>query len=183
MNSTLRKITIELNKANILWGLGGSAMLGAYHLVDVVNDIDILIAEHDIKQAENILSAFAVKGMSITKEPFATKHFHTYTYNNTSIDVMAGFQIYHEAAGLYKLAFDRQTLTANMHIDDNFIPLSSLEDWYILYALIPGRNYKADLIETYWKAHGIQNPYLITRALKRSLPGPLRHKLEHLLRQ
>ena len=182
MNFTLEKIATELNKANILWGLGGSKLLDCYHLIESVNDIDILIVESDIKQAENIFSIIATEQKAISKEPFATKHFRTYTHARTSIDVMAGFQIHHPK-GLYTMEFDRLSLTDSTYINDTYIPLSSLEDWYILYTLIPRKQYKADLIEAHWKKYGIQHPYLITRSLKKSLPSPLRTRLQTILLQ
>lgn len=179
MKSALKKIAIELNKNNIRWALGGSFVLAHYHLVDVVNDIDILIAETDAQKAESIFSTFAVKGHATRKEPFATKQFHKYKYLNTSIDVMGGFQIYHEK-GLYALDFDVSSITNELYIDDIQVPISSLEDWYILYALIPGKQYKADLIESHWRANGIQHPSLLKRAMIKSLPGHLKMKLESI---
>ncbi|PAV30527.1 hypothetical protein CIL05_05345 [Virgibacillus profundi] len=179
MKSTLQKLASELNNHNILWGLGGSAMLYHYQITDVVNDIDILIDEQHAEEVESIISAISKKEEAIRKEPFATKHFQKYNYEDTSIDIMGGFQIYHEQ-GLYTLGFDQASITAIIVIDNIRVPFSSLEDWYILYSLIPGKQYKADLIEDYWKANSIQHPNLLKRALQKPLPGYVVNNLERL---
>lgn len=179
MKSTLKKLANALNNHNIHWGLGGSAMLCHYQITNVVNDIDILIDEKDAIKVESILSAIAKKEEAISKEPFATKHFLKYKFEDTSIDIMGGFQIYHEK-GLYTLDFDQTSITADINIDSIRVPLSSLEVWYILYSLIPGKLYKADLIESYWKANSIQHPHLIKKALQKPLPGYLVNNLRRL---
>lgn len=179
MKSTIKKLAVELNKTNILWGLGGSSMLSHYQIIDVVNDIDILIDEQGAEEVESILSAIAKKEKAISKEPFATKHFQKYNDGNTSIDVMGCFQIHHEK-GLYTMNFDQASITSKMLIDDIHVPLSSLEDWYILYSLIPGKQNKADLIDAYWKENGIRNPNLLKRALHNPLPGHIVTSLKRL---
>ncbi|OZU88928.1 hypothetical protein CIL03_07860 [Virgibacillus indicus] len=177
MKTTIKKLAIELNKSNILWGLGGSAMLSHYQKIDSVNDIDILIDEQDAEEVKSIFHKVAKKEKAISKEPFATKYFFKYKYGNNFIDVMGGFQIYHEK-GLYTMDFDQDSITNYMYLDDISVPLSSLEDWYILYALIPGKQYKAELIEVYWKENGIRNPAIIKRALQKPLPGYLVNNLQ-----
>ncbi len=100
-----------------------------------------------------------------SKEPYLTKHFYHYQIENTEIDVMACFKIQH-SHGIYELIFDENSVVTYETLNGVNIPLTSLEDWYVLYQLMPNRDEKVDLIEAYLIKNGIKNPDLLTRALE-----------------
>ena len=87
------------------------------------------------------------------------------------IPVLAGIKFDLTDEGLYLVASDNE-------ID---IPFTSLEDWYIIYQLIPNREFKVNLIEKYLTLNGIENPDLFKRALRGNLPLEIRSKIENVL--
>ncbi|HBJ2609223.1 hypothetical protein [Clostridium botulinum] len=56
-----------------------------------------------------------------------------------------------------------------------------MEDWYVIYQLIPNREAKVKVIESYLLLNGINNSFLLERALKRNLPIELREKIKKIL--
>ncbi|GIO05240.1 hypothetical protein J31TS6_12680 [Brevibacillus reuszeri] len=60
-------------------------------------------------------------------------------------------------------------------------PLASLEDWYLLYSLIPGKMERADGIEEYWKQSTGPDPERLRQVLERQLPGYLRKRVSQLI--
>ena len=59
MNKPLRiimkTIAQRFNESNIVWGLGGSALLDVFGLCVKVNDLDILVESKDFDKAVEIL--------------------------------------------------------------------------------------------------------------------------------
>lgn len=61
------------------------------------------------------------------------------------------------------------------------IPLTSLEDWFVLYSIMPGREDKIVLLEEYFDLYGITNPDLLLNALKRKIPERIKNRIDQLL--
>lgn len=81
------------------------------------------------------------------------------------------------AEGVYKLDW-RQEQAERIVVEDGVpIPLTALEDWYVMYSLMPKREEKTTMIEQYWQANGMTRPDLLNKALQRELPESLRRKL------
>lgn len=177
---TLSCIGEKLNKENISWGVGASILLNHYNLVNNPKDIDILVALEDIHKADEILKSLGHKKVREFNESYSTEYFNEYVINGIDIDVMSGLTLNHEE-GKYTQIFDKASIVDEMDVDDVKIPLTSLEDWYIIYQLIPGRDYKVTLIENYLLQNGVKNPMLLQRALKCTLPLMVKYRSEKLL--
>ncbi len=177
---TLSYIGEKLNKENILWGVGASILLNHYDLVNNPKDIDILVALKDIHKADEILKSLGHKKVRELNDSYSTEYFNEYVINGIDIDVMSGLTLNHEE-GKYTQIFDRASIVDKMDVDDVKIPLTSLEDWYIIYQLIPGREHKVSLIENYLLQNGVKNPILLQRALKCALPLMVKYRSEKLL--
>ncbi|MGP4079839.1 hypothetical protein ACTWQL_07965 [Pseudalkalibacillus sp. R45] len=172
----IERVSQELNKKEVLWGIGGSHVLYEHGLDIRPSDVDLVIAGEDSEKAKDVLDRIAEKLPSETKPPYKTKHFNTYLIEGVSIDFMAGFAVLHDS-GVYELIFDQQSIAYH---DEN-IPYTSLEDWFVLYHLIPKKGKKADLIESYWKENGVKNPYLLKRASDRPLPEMVKQRIHKCL--
>ncbi|WP_281883739.1 hypothetical protein [Paenibacillus sp. YYML68] len=63
------------------------------------------------------------------------------------------------------------------------VTLTPLEDWYVLYLLLPGQGAagKAARIERYWREQRGLRPDVLRAALHRELPPHVRQQLEQLL--
>jgi hypothetical protein len=153
-----------LNCAGLLWGVGASSMLYRHGIVNIPNDIDILVAEKDIKEAESILSRLGQKQEQKHSSIYATGYFYEYTISGVDVDVMSGYKI-KLPKGTYSYIFDKESIPDAFCIEGIDIPFTTPEDWYVLYQLMPGREEKAKLVEDLLKTKGIKYPALLQRMI------------------
>ncbi|WFD12186.1 hypothetical protein [Tepidibacter hydrothermalis] len=180
MFNTLSYIAEKLNKEKVVWAVGASLLLNHYGLVDKPNDIDILIDLNDIEKADIILKSIGEKKVYEKSDTYSTKYFYEYIINGIDIDVMAGLSINHNE-GIYKYNFDSNSILQSTKINGIHIPLTSLEDWYVLYQIIPNRENKVTMIKNYLLSNGINQPNLLKKALKGNLPSNVRDNVNRLL--
>lgn len=180
MLHALAKTADILNENNIIWGLGGSLMLHMHGIIDNPNDIDLLVSENHAPLAGKVLDNLGERKETVHSPPFKTAFFAKYRVENTPVDVMGGYSIIHEE-GTYKLAFEKNNIADSTSFNGKTIYLSSLEDWYVLYSLMPNREEKVHLIEQHFKEKGINHPDLLIKALRQPLPEPLRNKIQYFL--
>lgn len=178
---TLSYIGERLNEERVMWGVGASILLNHYGLVDKPNDIDILVDLEDIEKTDIILKSVGEKKVLNHSDTYSTKYFYEYVINGFDVDVMAGLSINH-SNGVFKYSFDHSSIVMTKKINGIDIPLTSLEDWYIIYQLIPNRGKKVEMIENYLLLNGIKKPFLLERALREELPGEVREKIERILK-
>lgn len=180
MLNTLSYIGEKLNESNILWGVGASLLLHQYVLVDKPNDIDLFVDVKDIEKADDILRKLGQKKPREKTGAYATEYFYEYTIHGFDVDVMAGFKINHDC-GVFEYIFDHHSISEVVNINGVDIPFTSLEDWYVIYQLIPHRENKVNLIEAYLLSNGIRKPDLLDRALQGNLPPVVRKRIVKIL--
>lgn len=181
--NALSYIAEELNKSEALWAVGASVMLYFNGLVEKPNDIDILATEKDIEKVKAVLDSLGemtFDGCNEGKDPYLTRYFYKYKVDDTDIDLIAGFRI-KNAQGIYEMPFDEKTIAYYGKVNDVSVPLCSLEDWYVLYQLMEGREPKVKLIEDYLVKNGINNMELLERALKEKLPDSVKCNVNKLI--
>lgn len=177
---TLAVLGEELNKTNIKWAVGGSLLLLFENIITIPNDIDLLVAEEDVDQLTAILSKLGEEKQVTSNGPFKTTYFSKYEVDSVGIDVMAGFAISH-LNGIYRLPITRELIVRYKAVEGVYIPLCSLEDWFVLYLLIPGKEYKADLIENFFRKHELSYPDRFQSAVKQPIPSHVKLRIEKLL--
>jgi hypothetical protein len=177
---TLTIIGKSLNDREITWGIGGSLLLSFHQLITNPNDIDILVDENHANQLNEIIAPMGESKKVLHSDPFRTNYFTKHRMNNTDIDIMGGFAIQH-SEGIYKLSLNKESIVAHITINGVEIPLCSLEDWYILYWLIPGKQEKSVLIENYLRTNGVKHSWLLEEALKQQLPYEVKERVKKLL--
>lgn len=182
MFRTLSNIGENLNKEGILWAVGASIVLNHYGLVQHPNDIDLLVDVQDMEKADRILQEMGQKKGPEKTDVYATQYFYEYMIKGFDVDVMAGFEIKH-SNGSFQYKFDENSISTMKEIHGISIPLTSLEDWYILYQLIPHREHKVQMIENYLLSNGIGKRFLMERTLAQELPREVRCRIENLLAQ
>lgn len=178
---TLSYIGEKLNEQRVIWGIGASILLNHYGLIDKPNDIDILVGLKDIEKADTILKSMGQKKTQDNTDTYSTKYFYEYVINGFDVDVMAGLSINH-SNGVFKYIFDHSSISGVKKVNGVDIPLASLEDWYVIYQLIPNREKKVEMIEGYLLSNGIKKPTLLEQALIGELPKEVRHKIEKMLK-
>jgi predicted nucleotidyltransferase len=182
MFNTLSYIGEKLNNSNIIWGVGASVLLNQFGLIEKPNDIDIFVELKDIRRADEILKSIGEKKKWEKTAAYSTKYFYEYVMNGIDVDVMAGFAVIHNS-GVFEYIFDYNSISELKVINGVNIPFTSLEDWYVIYQLIPNRQPKVEMIEKYLLSKGIERPELLKRALEGCLPVEVRRKIENILSQ
>ncbi|WP_246552210.1 nucleotidyltransferase family protein [Vallitalea pronyensis] len=180
MFNTLSYIGEKLNHEGVVWGVGASVLLHYHGLVEQPKDIDILVATNDIKKVDNLFKNIGIKSKPYKTTTYATEFFYEYIIKGFDVDVMAGLRIKCQD-GVFSYGFDASSITDNIEINGITIPLTSLEDWYVIYQLIPNRQSKVMMIENHLLVHGIQNPTLLERLLRGYLPKEVREKIQWLM--
>lgn len=180
MFNVLGYIGEKFNNSNIKWAVGASMLLNQFDLIEKPNDIDIFIDINDIEKADKILEDIGEKKVWEKTSTYSTKYFYEYVVNEIDIDVMAGFAVNHND-GVFEYTFDSNSISEFKIINGVKIPFTSLEDWYVIYQLIPNRQVKVKIIENYLLANGIGKSILLERALQGDLPREVRENIENIL--
>ncbi len=180
MRTTLARIAKELNRIDVTWALGGSVMLSYYGLVENPNDIDILVDENHIEAVDAAMKGIGIKRPWAKDAVYDSRYFYEFNVDGIDVDIIAGFQI-QTSSGLYQYGFDAQSITEEMTLEGEKIPLCSIEEWYILYQLMPNRGVKVRLIEDHLKTTGIKHPWLLERALFGNVAEQIRTRSRALL--
>ncbi len=180
--NTLSHIAKHINENNISWCIGASLLLNFHGLVDNPQDMDIIVDKFQAEQLTSLLSSLGKIGPKGSLYPYATEHFYQYIVEDLSVDIMGGFKILHEK-GVYEFILDSQSIVDYKDINDVSIPLSSLEDWFVLYQLMPNREPKVALIEDYLKSKGVKHRKLLERALTQPLPEKVEARIIKLLKE
>lgn len=181
MFDTLSYIGKKLNEEKIVWAVGASILLNHHGLIDKPNDIDILVDLNDIEKADVIFKSIGRKAVWEKTDTYSTKYFYEYVVNGFDVDVMAGLSINYDK-GIFKYIFDQSSISEIKIINGENIPLTSLEDWYVIYQLIPKREIKVKMIENYLLINGVNKPALLEKALKGDLPKEVRDKIQRILK-
>lgn len=171
----------KLNEDGVVWAVGASILLQRYGFIDNPNDIDILVDLKDIEKADKILKSIGEKKIRDKSETYSTKYFYEYVVRGIDIDVIAGLSINFNN-GIFEYKFDFTSISEFKKINGVNIPLSSLEDWYVIYQLIPNREVKVNMIENYLLLNGVKKPDLLERALSGNLPVEVRDKIQGILK-
>lgn len=180
MFNTLSSIGEKLNDSNIAWAVGASILLNQFGFIDKPNDIDIFVDIKDIERADEILKSIGDKKQWEKTATYSTKYFYEYIVNGIDVDVMSGFAVNH-SSGVFEYTFDHNSISEFKVINGVSIPFTSLEDWYVIYQLIPNREQKVKMIEKYLLSNGIKKTFLLERALKGCLPIQVRKRIESML--
>ena len=68
------------------------------------------------------------------------------------------------------MIFDDKSIQKKLNIENVTIPLLSLEDLYVIYMLIKGKEETANKVEMYLKQKGVKDKDLLLRCLSQELP-------------
>jgi hypothetical protein len=176
----LVRVARALNESGALWCVGGSVLLSQYGLAERPNDLDLLAGLEDAERIAFLLDAMGEALPGGQSATFATRCFRRFTIDGTGVDLMAGLAVNHPE-GRYEAPFDGPSIASRPLMDGVPVPFGALEDWYVLYQLMPGREHKARIIEEFLLQNGTQHPDLLARALGGCLPGPVRDRVAKLL--
>lgn len=179
LKSTLVKITRRLNETDIMWALGASGVLNYHGLLDEMNDIDILVAKKDCQALEDVLKSMGYMKDFEPSDVYGTEYFREFVINEVDVDVMSNMKIFNHQV-TYDYIFDHVSVVGTWALEDVKVPLTSLEEWYILYQMIPNREKKVQMIEGYLQENGA-NIKLLEKL--DNLPDFILKRINHLKEQ
>ena len=180
MFNTLSYIGEKLNNSNIAWGVGASILLNQFGLIEKPNDIDIFVDIKNIQRADEILKSIGKKKKWEKTATYSTKYFYEYLVDGVEVDVMAGLAVNHNS-GVFEYIFDYNAISEFRLVNGVNIPFTALEDWYVIYQLIPNRETKVKMIENHLLSNGVKKPFLLERALEGNLPVEVKKRIESIL--
>lgn len=136
-----------LNMHQINWALGGSTLLKLRGIECEPHDIDIMIHESDFDKGCNLLAQFCIECEVKESKYFKTKDYQKFNLNGIEIDCMSGMNIY-GSQSLFEYTFDHKEY--DILYKEEWVPVCYIEDWYVLYHVMPNRESKVKMIEDYF---------------------------------
>ncbi len=177
--AALAKAARALNQAGIVWGVGASAMLYLVGAVEEFNDFDLLIAPEHAGAARAVFEKLGATAAppAPASAAYDTEGFFEYRLDGADFDLLCDFAIRRKEA-VYRYAFGRDRIAEWVDVEGERAPLCPLEDWFVLYLLMPGRQKRATLIARYLKANPREHSSAwLNRWLGNRLPGDVRERV------
>lgn len=173
------KPVLELLEARgISYAIGGSLLLYLKGLPVCPNDVDILVERECFACAKEVLQASAVTYEDKPAQGiFLTRACITFGMSDgLQVDLMTDFAI------LYETNVIQMPFTAiKEQTKDGLLPLGSMEAWYVMYWLLPGKEKKRTLMEDYFHSNGLADPSYLKQALTLGLPEAANSAISRLL--
>ncbi|MFH0992975.1 MAG: hypothetical protein V1761_01345 [bacterium] len=177
MIKTIEAVGKVLNDTGILWAIGGSVVLQTNGMPVTPNDLDVIIETKDAPAVVQLLESLGAKRASDPSYHYQSYSFTEYVVGATEVDLMAGLTIVHHGQK-YLYPFDATTPTELRVIGKTTVPFMALEDWYVLYNLMPGKAWKAELIAQRFQKDGMKHPGRIEEVIRQmGICDPLREDL------
>ncbi|SDD64091.1 hypothetical protein SAMN05421663_11617 [Terribacillus halophilus] len=173
------KPVLELLEArDVPYSIGGSLLLHLKGLPVSPNDVDIIVERELFATAKEVLQERAVKYEDKPAQGrFLTRACTTFEMSDgLQVDLMTDFAV------LYEKSVVRMPYTAvTEQTKDGLLPLGSMEAWYVMYWLLPGKESKRDLMEDYFHRNGFADPRYLKQALTFDLPEAANKTINRLL--
>jgi len=157
MIKTIEAVGKALNEAGVLWAIGGSVVLQNNDMPVTPNDLDVIIETKDAPAVVQLLESLGAKRASDPSYHYQSYSFTEYVVGATEVDLMAGLTIV-QRGQKYLYPFDAKTPTEASLVGKTTVPFMSLEDWYVLYNLMPGKAWKAEMIAKRFQRDGQKHP-------------------------
>lgn len=165
----LAKVATLLSKDEITWALGGSMLLYCNGITDTVDSIELVVVSEHFKKVDSILSKLGQKLPRVPSSFYATRFFNEYVIDGVEFYVMSGLML-HFKGFLYRYHFDKSNIVSMLPVGDVFIPCTALEDWYVLYQMMPWRQDRVEALELYFASVGPRCPERFQVMRRQPLP-------------
>jgi len=182
--AALETVARAFNGAGLHWAVGGSLMLYLRGAAGEFRDIDLVVSTADAERAEAILDSIARRLDAPPPEEkarvFRSACFGQFSLDGVDIDLMAGLIVRAEGVG-FPDPFDALGPDGFSDAAGEPVPLAAMEDWYVLYALMPGRMEKARKIEAWWGSAGRLDAERLARVADGELPARILADVRRIL--
>ncbi|MFA5006296.1 MAG: hypothetical protein WC509_02370 [Candidatus Izemoplasmatales bacterium] len=171
MINTIEKVGKALNESKIRWAIGGSVLLQANGFAVEPNDLDVIFEARDTEEALEVFESLGAKHASDPSYHYQSYSFTELIVGAIEVDLMAGLKIIRDRTP-YLYPFDASTPLEVREIGGVAVPFMSLDDWLVLYYLMPGKLWKAKLIADQFRKTGPTNPGRIDQLIALMNIGP-----------
>lgn len=153
----LANIARLFSEEKVLWALGGSTLLYMHKIVEHTDRIKLIITPEGAAAADAILSRIGEKHPRVPSRHYATQFFSEYTIEGQTVFIISGMTLHYKGF-LYSYPFGRESIVAMLPLDGIYIPATAIEDWYVLYQMMPNREQRVASIEKHFATHGLMHP-------------------------
>lgn len=152
----IKNALVKINKCfldkNIKWGLGASALLFRYGIINgEPHDIDIIVAREDVNLAIEILRALGKSIEAKKSDLFKSGAFCEFVIDEVDVDLISDFTILNPQSDInyYTYPFSKHSIADYWEIEGSRIPLMPIRDWFVLYQMMKGREKRLEDIKKY----------------------------------
>ncbi len=177
---TLQKVGRALKASGVRFCVGGSAMLYRNGLVEQFNDIDLLVESSDAYKAETVLLSIGQSEEAKSSTAFVTDIFRSFLVDGIGVDMMAGLKI-RSGGQVYSHQLTEGSYADRWPVWGEVLPFSALEEWCVLYHLMPGKAHKAELIKAHLKSSGQCNLDFLASVMGNGVPPAASEWLNDLM--
>ena len=173
-----RPVLELLEARDISYSIGGSLLLYLKELPVVPNDVDIVVQRELFAEAKQVLQESAVKYEDKPAQGrFLTRACTTFEMSDgVDVDLMTDFAVLYET-NVIRMPF----IAVTEQTKEGLLPLGSMEAWYVMYWLLPGKEKKRALMEDYFHSNGLTDTSYLKQALMLDLPEPASGAISRLL--
>lgn len=175
----LAKVASALKQADVVWAVGASALLYLEGVVTAYHDFDLLITPEHLDKAVSAFHSLKaeIRFHTVPSATFASDHFGEASVDGVDFDILCGFAIRRKEA-VYRYPFSQDRVSHTVEVFGESVPLSPLEDWFVLYLLMPGRGKMATALARYLRTNPRnESRFWLTSWLRNRLPGDVREKV------
>ncbi|MBU0997240.1 MAG: hypothetical protein KKE16_04260 [Firmicutes bacterium] len=180
MKEALSQIMSILEKEKVSCHIGGSLLLLANGIQTEVHDIDLLFKGEDFLKVFDLFSSYLIETIP-PKGDYLTKELMKIRYLGVDFDLIFDFSFISNGK-IYTYPFEDLRSYIQMDWEGSKYRFSRLEEWFLIYRLLPNREPKVKMIRDHFhKTKGFDSTYL-SGLLQRNLPEFVRNEIELLLK-
>lgn len=169
-DAALCKIAKLLSEKEVFWAVGGATLLRLRGVADDSPRISLIISTEDMRTVDELFCSIGQAYPRELSPNFASRFFCRYTIDGQEVDVVSGLTLHYKGFFL-TYPFRRDSIVSMQRLaDDVYVPLMALEDWYVLFQMMPHCDGQVQAIERYFASVGLQFPERFDVMRQRSLP-------------
>lgn len=169
-------IMVDLfDEHNIPYAIGGSLLLYQKGLDVEVHDIDILLEDISYAFVKNLLKNEQLTEKTFPHPTYPTEHFLELVMDGIEVDLMFSFSIRYQDE-VFSFPLEKELL----YFQEKPMSFSRIEDWYVMYQLMPKRETKVEMIENYFHKNS-PDKFYIDLLLQRKYPDSILQNLRKWL--
>lgn len=182
--TTFFRIIKKFKEYNIEWALACSCNLFFRGIVDDFHDFDFIVDNGSAKNIVEIMKALGATLVDTGGNGYCESDLYLhYRLNNCDVDIICGFRLITFGTSYYYEFNAKEIDFLNSYYLNN-IPLVSVENLFLLYAMMEGwqrrRKFKRDLLFEYLQSNCI-HPQILKRSLKKRLPDWINNLIHQLV--